>query len=284
MDINTVMHYVSRAGVFLTALFSAFISYHAAMRALGKGKAKSKQILHNFDLKQMKTGTYSQKQLFLSKYGIMYRMGSYHLLPSQYATVRVACGLFATLVFLSGTKSVFSVAAFPVGYLAIEMFFKALNKKDNENMTMDIYNTYANMKIQLSSGVYIGECLEYTYRIAKNERYREAMKELLLNFSDKTITSSEAIRIFKNRFACEEIDKLCSMMTSFVEHGISESYMQDIMYEVESLLEADAMKTQHAIESKTGAITFAFFVLVVVMVVVSMIGSFDGVDMFLTGV
>lgn len=281
MDINTIMHYVSRVGVVLTAAFAAFISYKAAVRALDKGKKKTGELIHAFDMQQMKTGAMSAKQMFMSRYGIMYRMGNYNLLPSQYATIRIACGLVASFLGLSLFASPLAIALFPVGYIGIELFFKALNKQDNENMTMDIYNTYANMKIQLSSGVYIGECLEYTYKIVKNERYKEAMKELLLNFSDKTMTSSEAIRLFKNRFECKEIEKLCSMMTTFVEQGISESYMQDIMYEVESLLEADAMKSQHAIESKTGAITFAFFVLVVAMVAFGMVSSFEGIDMFL---
>lgn len=283
MDWNVVMHYVSKAGMVLTALFAAVLSYKAAVDALGKGKRRGKELIHEFDVKQLKSGAMGEKQSFCSRYGIMYRMRNYHLLPSQYMILRASVGMMAALLALYATRSAASLLAFFAGYFAVELFFKLMNRRDNEDMTMDIYNTYANMKIQLSSGVYIGDCLEYTYKIVKNARYKEALKELLLNFSDKTMTSAGAIAVFKGRFACGEIGKLCSMMTSFVEYGISDSYMQDIMYEVESLLEADAMKSQHAIEQRTGAIIFAFFVLVVGMVVIGMMGSFDGAEMFFAG-
>ena len=219
----------------------------------------------------------------MSKIGIMYRFGTYDMKPSQYLLLRLAIGILIALLGILLGGGVYSLVAIPIGYFATDFLFKYLNKQDNEAMMMDIYNTYANLKIQLVSGIYIGDCMEYTYKIVQNERYKEALKELLLNFSDKTITSSEAIEIFRNRFNSRNIDKLCAMLSSFVEYGISDSYLQDIMFEVQELLEADEIKSRHDIESKTGMITFAFFVLVVALVAFGMAGSMGGVGSFITG-
>lgn len=279
MNTNTIINYVAKAGVFLTALFAAYVVYKFTIQALTKGRERGRQLIKNIDKNIQKKGEMKGKQLYMSKIGIMYRFGRYDLKPSDYILVRILCGiLVAAIVYLIQNEvSLFVAIGIPIGYFGIDILFKSMNKRDNEDMTIDIYNTYANLKIQLSAGIYISECLEYSYKITKNERYREALKEMLLNFSDKTITSSEAVEIFRNRFDSREIDQLCSMITSFIDYGLSDSYLDGIMYEVQQLLEADAVKAQQDIESKTGFITFAFFVLVVAMVAVNMVSSLDGV-------
>lgn len=278
MNTSLIISCIAKVGIILTALFAAYIVYKFTIQALIKGRDTSQKLIKNIDKNIQKKGEMSKKQLFMSKTGIMYRFGKYDLKPSDYFLVRLLSGILvsAVLYLLAETFTVV-VVGFPIGYLGINTFFKILNNRDNEEMTIDIYNTYANLKIQLSAGIYIGECLEYSYRITKNERYREALKELLLNFSDKTITSSEAIEIFRNRFDSREIDQLCAMISSFVEYGLSDSYLDGIMFEVQQLLESDAAKAQQNIESKTGFITFAFFVLIVILVAVNMVSSLDGV-------
>lgn len=282
MNVNLIITYIAKAGVFLTALFAAYIVYKFTIKALKKGSDAGQQFIKSIDKNIQKKGDMSKKQLYMSKIGIMYRFGKYDLKPSDYFSVRLLCGILVSAIFYLLAES-FSmiIVGFPIGYFGIDILFKILNGRDNEDMTIDIYNTYANLKIQLSAGIYIGECLEYSYKITKNERYREALKELLLNFSDKTITSSEAVEIFRNRFESREIDQLCAMITSFIDYGLSDSYLDGIMFEVQQLLESDAEKSQQNIESKTGFITFAFFVLVVILVAVNMVGSLDGIGGFL---
>lgn len=281
MDINLIMTMVAKAGVFITAIFAAYIVYKFTIKALTKGRDTGKKLIKNIDKNIQKKGEMSKKQLFLSKTGIMYRFGKYDMKPSDYFLIRILSGILVSAVLYLLTESLLVIfVGVPLGYLGINLFFRLLNNRDNEEMTIDIYNTYANLKIQLSAGIYIGECLEYSYKITKNERYREALKELLLNFSDKTMTSSEAVEIFRNRFDSREIDQLCAMISSFIEYGLSDAYLDGIMFEVQQLLESDAAKSQQNIESKTGFITFAYFVLVVVLVAINMVSSLDGVGGF----
>lgn len=281
MDINLIITMVAKAGVFITAIFAAYIVYKFTIKALTKGRDTGKKLIKNIDKNIQKKGEMSKKQLFLSKTGIMYRFGKYDMKPSDYFLIKMLSGILVSAILYLLTESFLVIfVGIPLGYVGIGLFFKLLNNRDNEEMTIDIYNTYANLKIQLSAGIYIGECLEYSYKITKNERYREALKELLLNFSDKTMTSSEAVDIFRNRFDSREIDQLCAMISSFIEYGLSDTYLDGIMFEVQQLLESDAAKSQQNIESKTGFITFAYFVLVVALVAINMISSLDGVGGF----
>lgn len=282
MNVQLIMSYVSKIGLFLTAIVASFLVFKGVLKLLHQGEAVGKKVASRFDKQLFKQGKMPKQQLFLSKMGISYRFGNYDLKPSNYIIVRIFVGVIVAAILLLLTNQFLPMCiGFPIGYFGINALFQLLNKRDNADMSLDVYNTYANLKIQLSSDVYINECLEYTYKITKNERYRTALKELLLNFSDKTITSSEAINIFRNRFSSKSIDQLCSMITSFVEYGLSDAYLDGIMFEATQLLEADATKTQQDIETKTGLITFAFFVLVIAMVGINMLSSINlGNNMF----
>lgn len=222
------------------------------------------------------TGALDGKKRELSKLGIMYRTKNYDLIPSYYFILRIFIGLLcAVLLFLLFSKVICLPIGILIGYFGTHFYFVYENKKDNEEMIMDIYNTYANLKIQMSAGIYIREVLEYTYKTINNDRYKEALGELVLNFSDKTIPSSEAIMIFKNRFDSSEINKLSSLIASFLQYGLNANHADDIMVEIQSLIQADTMKTEHDIELKSGGITFAFFAVIIAMVVYIVFTSFS---------
>lgn len=119
-------------------------------------------------------------------------------------------------------------------------------------MMMDLYNTYANLKIQMSSGVYLTESLEYSHKVAQDDRYREALGELILNLSDKTISMQRSVEIFKDRFDSREIDKLCALLHNCVVYGISDSYANDIMGEIQGIILASTLESEHDIENKAG--------------------------------
>ena len=241
---------------------------------------KAEGAVKNIDRNYAKKGNLTPFRKKLSKMGVCYRLGNYNMSPSRYAMIRVFAGILVALVaYLFGAR-ILSILGIFAGYFLVPVIFKYLNKRDNERMFMDIYSTYSNLKIQLESGIYMGDCLDYTYGIVENKRYKEALKELVLNFSDKTITSAEAVDIFRDRFDSKEIDKLCRIMSGFVQYGISENYLNDIMRETTSLLASENERAKHAIETKTGVITFGFFTLVIVVVAVAMLGNLGGYNIF----
>ena len=281
MDTNLILTWVGKIGAIVTALLASHFVFCFVKKIAKKGEEEGKKFVHNIGVQAQKKGRLSAQQNFISKTGIMYRFNRYDLKPSEYVLVRVFTGLLVSARVFLVSMSPLALIGLPIGYVGINVIFKILNNKDNEEMRMDIYNTYANLKIQLTSGIYIGDGLEYTYKIVQNKRYKEALKELLLNFSDKTVTSTEAVEIFRNRFDSKEIDKLCSMIEAFAEYGVSEHYLNEIMFTVQELLQADTAKAQHDIESKTGMIIFAFFVLVVALVAINMASTFDGIEMFM---
>ena len=262
------------------AAFMSFLAFRLVVGLARKAEGGAKEAVKNIDRRMLRTGDLSAEKQKLSKMGVCYRFGDYNLNPSKYIMLRIFWGVvFSAVLFLGGAKY-FSVLGFPVGFYGVPLLFRWLNKRDNVAMFEDIYSTYSNLKIQLNSGVYIGDCLDYIYTTVKNKRYAEAMKELILNFSDKTLTSSEAIEIFRNRFESREIDKLCNMMTGFVQYGISEAYLNDIMREVESLMSAQAERAKSNIEGKSGFVNFCFFALIIAMVIYAMFQMFQGAKLF----
>ena len=229
--------------------------------------------------KQGKMSEYKRK---LSKLGIMYRVGNYNLNPSWYIMARIAIGMLTALLFwLLFEEPMLALLGILVGYVGTELYFKKKNSDDNKAIVMDLYNTYANLKIQLESGLYIVDSLEYAHRIAANERYREALGELIINFSDKTIPMSNAVAIFKDRFDSKEIDKLCALLNNCILYGIQSSYTKDIMGEIQSLVLASTMEAEHDIESKAGIINFAFFAIIIFLTMYSVFTSFGNIDIFI---
>lgn len=266
----------------LVILFFAVSVFFFIYKLLKKLENTAEKSIDKIDDHYNKKGKMGKEKKRLSKLGIMYRFSDYKMNPSKYEILRLFVGILVTLILflLELNIGFFVLLGIPVGYILTDFIFKRLNIMDNESMSMDIYNTYANLKIQLSAGVYLGNCLEYTYKIVQNKRYKEALKEFILNFSDKTLTSTESIELFRNRFQSKEIDKLCSMMEVFVQYGVSENYLQDIMTEIQSILTADSMRAEHGIEQKTSFVIFGFFVLVVALVIIAMFKTFEGITLF----
>lgn len=216
------------------------------------------------------------QSLKLSRLGIMYRLKNYELTPGYYMVLRIVIGVMIGAIGLLVKVNLLCFAVgFAIGYFLVPFYFKYENGKDNEAITVDIYNTYANIKLQMSAGVYIRDVLEYTYKMVENQRYKEALGELIINFADKTVSSSEAVTTFKNRFSSHEIDKLSALIESFLKYGLNTEHASDIMSEIEGLIQANTMKVEHDIETKAEATNFAFFAIIIAMVVFIAMQSFS---------
>lgn len=228
-----------------------------------------------------KRGLMDKYKTTLSKQGIMYRVGNYDMNPSWYVCARLGVGvLLGLLMFALTGNGILFLPGIVLGFIATGMYFKAQNQSDNKAMMMDLYNTYANLKIQMSSGVYLTESLEYSHKVAQNDRYREALGELILNLSDKTISMQRSVEIFKDRFDSREIDKLCALLHNCVVYGISDSYANDIMGEIQGIILASTLESEHDIESKAGMVNFIFFALIIALVGYTVFTNFSGLDLF----
>lgn len=240
------------------------------------------KITNKVDESFTKNGKINRFRLKMSKMGVMYRAGNYNLNPSWYVTIRLAVGTILGLLLYGFLGNFYTLLiGIVIGYFLTEFYFRYENKADNRDMMIDIYNTYVNLKIQLKSGLYIGDSLEYSHGVAQNERYKEALGELVLNFSDRTIPMETAIEIFKNRFDSREIDKLSSLLQTFCQYGANEEYTKDIMTEIQSLILSETMETEHDIETKASTINFAFFAIILAIVGYSLMRNFAGMDLFM---
>lgn len=254
----------------------AFAFFYVVFSTLNKVYGKREEIFNKINASYQASGTMPYKKLMLSRRGIMYRVNNYDLSPGYYLVLKVSVGiLISALAFLLVMKWYMLLIGFAIGYFGVPLYFRYENNKDNEEMMMDIYNTYANIKIQMGAGIYIRECLEYTYEMVTNKRYKQALRELVLNFSDKTVSSTDAVSVFKNRFDSQEIDKLAALISSFLQYGINANHTDDIMTEIQGLIQADTLKKEHDIEMKAEMVTFAFFGVIIAMVVFMIFSSFS---------
>lgn len=276
------MHLVFTIIIYIVMIGVCVAFFFLLRRIFSKTDKLEAQVINSIDDSFRKRGIMAQYKKNLSKQGIAYRAGNYDLNPSWYILSKCAVGMISSLVVIALWKFNLPaiILAFFMGFYFMGFYYRRKNEDDNKEMMMDIYNTYANLKIKLGSGIYITNALEHSHQVAQNERYKEAMGELLINLSDKTITMDTAIDIFKDRFDSREIDKLCSLLHNYTQYGSSQSYAQDIMGEIQSIIEADATASEHDTETKAGIINFAFFTVIVMIVACSLFNNFSSMDLF----
>lgn len=244
-------------------------------------------VLERYDAKIKDTGNLSGLQKKMSQKGIMYRMNNFNLMPSSYLTVRAMIGAttgilsFSFLQVFSTNLSLIVAISFTfLGFYFTEILFDALNKRDNEEMLMDIYNSYVALKTQLQAGQYISDVMKYIYENATVDRYKQALMELVLNMSDKTVSSTRAVEIFRDRFDNPDIKKFCSVLNSFYIYGINDKFINNLTREIEAVISATTIREEENIKRKTGMISFAMFATIIVAIGYCIITGFEGIDFF----
>lgn len=233
----------------------------------------------NKTLKQR--GKLDSTRLEMSKKGILYRLGDYNASPAKWTTLRVGVAIISALVGYVLLNKPIALPIFGlVGFWGINFLYDRQNDHDNDAMLVDIYNTYSTIKIQITAGRFIADAIEQSYKLASNKRYKEALGEYVLNLADKTISMKESTDIFKSRFDNPNIDRLCAMILNFEVYGAKAEYISDIMTQINSIMTAAAMKAEHNIEQKAEMTSFAFFA-VIIFLVVYMVGStMSGLNIF----
>lgn len=274
MTVFNVLIYISIVAVFATSFITIY-------KAITQVFTNRQAIVNRVNNIYKENNTLSYKTLKLSRTGVMFRMKNYNLTPANYLTVKLFVGvLISVLAGLLLEDAIYCIPGFVLGYFGVPLYFWYENKRDNAEILMDIYNTYSNLKTQLAANVYIRECLESTYEIVNNLRYKAALHELITNMADKTVLNTDAILIFRNRFDSSEINKLAALLNSFSQFGVNASHTDDIMSEIQGILQAQALETEQNIERKAGFTNFLFFGAIIIMLVFIMMNQFPDLSSF----
>lgn len=282
MDKIKILEIVLKIATFLSMIAVCFVFFQI-IQAVGKRTGNIEERTKEAIDKSIKeSGMMKYQKQKLSKMGVMYRVKDYNLNPSWYIMARIAVGVVCVALLGLLTENIpIALIGLPAGYILTEVYFKRQNEADNKAITMDLYNTYANLKIQMDAGCYIVDSIEYIHKTARHPRYKEALGELILNFSDKTVPMSEAIDIFRDRFDSKDIDKLCALLQSCVLYGAQKTYARDIMGEIQGIILASTLSSEHDIETKAGLINFVFFTILIFITVYSIVSGFGGMEGFL---
>lgn len=208
----------------------------------------------------------SKYEQTLSQNGIMYRFHDYNLKPADYYIAKGVIALvLGFLAYTISTNIWIAIGIIAGTLIFIDKVFVALSNNDYKEMTPDLYKTYIALKSQLKAGCYIGEALAYARDTVHNTRYKEALAELVKNFSDKNKTTEESVDIFKNRFNNIKINGLCRMFTSYFKFGVSTDLLNTLTDEIISSLEADAITEQDKADTRASLISVSFFGIIILM-------------------
>lgn len=239
-------------------------------------KKEMNTIIHKkIDDSVAKRGNFSAYEEFLSKNGIMYRFHNYKMAPSTYFIAKgVFSVLFGLFVYLATLSTIAGGISAVILFFCIDKIMKVLSKSDDKEMQMDMYMTYMALKNQLSAGIYITNVLVYVHDNIYSKRYKEALKELVRNLSDKNCTTDNALLIFKNRFNSQQINNLYSMLCSYFSFGADNNLLDSLTSEIVATLEADTLAEQERADNITSAITVALFGVIILMILgIAMTGT-----------
>lgn len=271
-----------KLAIYLLAAGVAFFCFRMFINMFSKAEGASEKAQQAIDDRLKETNKYNYQRLRLSRLGIMYRLHNYEMMPSNYMVLRLTIGgIFAAAVFIIAGMRIPALAlAFLVGYFGCDFYFKHKNKTDNDEMLNDIFNIYLTLKIQLTSKIPIFDALQSCLTMVKNKRMKEALTELVVNLSDKRVSYLDSVEHFSNRFESDSIANLCAFLKSYMQYGVSEKYIEDIMSEINEIATASAMKEEHSIESKANAIAFVYFVAILAVVLYCIAVTLSGTNVF----
>ena len=209
--------------------------------------------------------------------GIPYYLGKKDISPTEYLCIRLVGALIIIgISILLNFDGLVSILMGVLGYIGIDFLMEQLNKRDNENMTNDIYQLFSNLRIQLDAGVYLINALMNCHYGIKNKRLRKAIDELITEMSSSNITSIEAIEHFENKFSNNgNIRNLAVLFKNYINYGVSESYLKDIMNEINDISASEALKAEHDLDNKTGILNVCFCCVLMAIVVFGMIQTVD---------
>ena len=281
METREILYIIIKVSKYLVIAAICILGFITAYNGLHELVNKGKTARQSLEKELKRRGIAHKYKMRMSQLGIMYRMKDNNLSPVWYVTVRTAFGVLLTIMaFIAEAPFPFPLLGIPIGYVLLDLIFKHINENDNKAFLVDIFNTYSNLNIQLKNGLYISNALEYSYRGARNERYKQALEEMILNLSDKTVSMAETIDIFHSRFLSPEIDNLCSMLNNLLQYGIDDAYAKNMLSEIQTIMLGSAQEAEHDIETKTGMITMAFFIVIVFLIVITIWSGISNINFF----
>lgn len=217
-------------------------------------QAKVKSVTTSILLERMKISkspyfNYDRLDMFINEYGVSYML-SESINPVSYIIIKLVVGVLAGALVFSGTSNVVMFFLFfALGFLGVDLLVKLNNKRDNEEMLLDISNIYDVLKLQLEAGVFITDSINSCYKNCKNKRLKDG---LLMLYIDIRANSNivESLRKFNARFNNTNISTLCAVLEQSLVTGQVVDVLENVSKENVSIQKLYNVQYKRKIEGQ----------------------------------
>ena len=188
-------------------------------------------------IEEKEHGYFSSKRI--SKY--LKSRGFSDLKPINYILLKFIMSILLFICFFVNYGILISIFVSIIGFFLVDMAIELSNKQDNKKIVVDIVRVFDSIKIQIYSGVFITDILKESYLIARNKRFKKALRELS---SELTLTNNlaDSIDQFNTKFNCKFIDIFCLAIRQGNESGQINAILEDVsssMKEIDLIIEKE---------------------------------------------
>lgn len=147
--------------------------------------------------------------------------------PINYILYKFAISIMLFICFYINYGILISIFVSIIGFFLLDIAIEFSNKQDNKKIVVDIVRVFDSIKIQIYSGSFISDALKESYLIARNKRFKRALRELN---SQLTLTNSleNSIEEFNTKFNCKYIDIFCLAIKQGNESGQLNDILDDV--------------------------------------------------------
>lgn len=213
----------------------------------------------------------------LKSYGINNMLG---FNVSAYAFLCI-CAVFGIFIFIFLTVldigSIFTrMVMFLIGFVSPYLMLMLSNSSDNDNMLVDIKNTFEMLKIQAHAGVYVVDALENSSLRIKSKRLKDAMEKLLAQIY-MSQDLNEALDEFNESFSNKYIDTLVIIIKQSMESGYSVDQLEGAFDQMVDVEHAICIKKENETERNSQILQVMVMAGIIAMAVFCSVVEFKGI-------
>lgn len=258
--IVTVAKFLAMGGV--AAFGAAFLVYVLKQAFTDENKDAALDTMNRGITKVLNSDQKRKFDRYLVQTGITYRLNFMTVTPASYILCMLVSGLvFLVAFYLLGLEKYIFIG-FLVGFFGWDVVMRVMGQTDNKEIQDDVSTILSNLRVELDAGIYLLDGLVMCEPLLKNKRFRSAIEELTTALSSPHVSNMDAIDAFNAKFKNVQVANLSIFFRNYILYGVSDKYLDDMMQQVNSMSEAQALREENDLDQKMNLFSIAFFGLI----------------------
>ena len=201
---------------------------------------------------------------YLIRYGAGFNMGIKKVW--QYYLIKLAASLICMFIASHFVRKNWLLCFGLVGYIAVDILIREMNKMDNDEMFADLKTLYDTFRIQQTAGIYLTNAIVDSYLMVKNKRLKEALKQVSKEImSERDIV--KAVENMSQKFRNDYIDEFVTVIVQSVETGQMVNMLEQINHQMINIEDVLNQKRESRIERKMLIIELLMFIGILAMAI-----------------